>query len=98
LWIVFLVIFQVRFIKVEKKINEILNRLNKTKEEKLNEDLRELREKRDLEERISLKAVQRAEKDRQKAEEKRKQEEAELRSYSTLHREENMTSNKVSTM
>ncbi|XP_064624966.1 coiled-coil domain-containing protein 25-like [Lineus longissimus] len=84
---------EVKTIHVEKKMNEILNRLNKTKEEKLNEDFRGLREKRDVEERTSLKAVQRDLREKEKAEKKRKQEEAELRSYSSLHKEENMTSN-----
>ena len=37
---------QVRLIKVEKRINEIVNRLNKTKEEKF-PNLREEREERD---------------------------------------------------
>ena len=38
--------FKVRTIQVEKKISEIVNRLNKTKEEKV-VNLRELREERD---------------------------------------------------
>lgn len=37
---------QVRIIKVEKRVNEIVNRLNKTKEEKF-PNLREEREERD---------------------------------------------------
>jgi len=38
--------FKVRTIQVEKKISEVVNRLNKTKEEKV-VNLRELREERD---------------------------------------------------
>lgn len=41
---------KVRIIQVEKKISEIVNRLNKTKEEKV-VNLRELREERDRQER-----------------------------------------------
>jgi len=42
--------FQVKIVKVEKRRNEIINRLNKTKQE-LFPDLREQREERDREDR-----------------------------------------------
>lgn len=67
-----------RKIRVEKRINEIVNRLNKTKQEK-KPDLRFEREQRDREERDVKKKLQREQKEREREEEKRKQEEAELR-------------------
>ncbi len=73
---------QVRKIRVEKRINEIVNRLNKTKVEK-KPDLRFEREQRDREERDVKKKQQRDQKEKEREEEKRKQEEAELR-YSSF--------------
>lgn len=83
---------EVRKIRVAKKSNEILNRLNKTKEE-AHPDFRAEREKRDREEREDKKRLLREQREREKEEEKRKKEEAELRSYSTLMKTENMTTN-----
>lgn len=51
-------ILQVRSMHVEKRINEIVNRLNKTKTESF-PLLREEREERDRQEREAAKAVQR---------------------------------------
>lgn len=82
---------EVRTIKVEKK-NEIVNRLNKTKVEK-KPDLRTEREERDRRERETQKEKLREEKQKEKEEEEKKKQEAELRSYSSLMRSENMTSN-----
>lgn len=70
--------FQVRKIKVAKRINEIVNRLNKTKTTK-EIDLRGEREARDKLEREDQKKIQNVLKEKQKEEEKRKREEAELR-------------------
>ena len=47
-------LFQVRKVRVEKRINEIVNRLNKTKEEQ-HPDFRKMREDRDRQERESQK-------------------------------------------
>ncbi|KAK9510495.1 hypothetical protein O3M35_005269 [Rhynocoris fuscipes] len=84
---------EVRKIRVAKRINEIVNRLNKTKREE-HPDLRAEREARDAREREDKKRIQRELREKQKEEEKRKKEEAELRSYSTLMKPENMTSNR----
>jgi DNA primase catalytic subunit len=70
---------QVKKVKVERRINEIVNRLNKTKTEQLNVDFRGQREERDRKEREDQKAVQREIKQKEKEEEKRKQELAEQR-------------------
>ncbi|XP_076329161.1 coiled-coil domain-containing protein 25 isoform X1 [Tachypleus tridentatus] len=83
----------VHSIHVEKKINEIVNRLNKTKEER-HPDLQAEREERDRREREDKKKILREQKEREKEEEKRKKEAAELRSYSSLMKPENMTLNK----
>lgn len=83
---------EVRKIKVNKRINDILNRLNKTKREE-NPNFREEREKRDAKEREDKKKLLREQKDREKESEKKRKEEAELRSYSTLMKPENMVLN-----
>jgi len=67
----------VKSLKVEKK-NEIVNRLNKTREDK-KPDLRAEREERDQHEREGQKAKAREEKRRAKEEEDAKKREAELR-------------------
>jgi hypothetical protein len=98
---------EVRKIKVTKRINEVVNRLNKTKKEEHpgniiilqlyyvisseNLDFRAEREKRDRLEREDKKKVLREQKEREKEEEKRKTEEAELRSYNSLMSSENMS-------
>lgn len=78
---------------VEKRINEIVNRLNKTKEERF-PDLRMEREERDREEREDKRKELQAKRRKEKEEEKRRVEEAQARSYSNLMKTENMTSNK----
>lgn len=84
---------EVRTIQVEKKISEIVNRLNKTKEEKV-VNLRELREERDRLEREGNKKKLREQKQKEKEDEKRRKEEAALRSYDSLMVSQNMVSNK----
>ncbi|XP_022798863.1 coiled-coil domain-containing protein 25-like isoform X2 [Stylophora pistillata] len=84
---------EVRIIKVEKRINEIVNRLNKTKEEKF-PNLREEREERDRLEREDGKQKLREQRQREKEEEKRRKEEAALRSYDSLMDSGKMKSNK----
>lgn len=83
---------EVKTLKVDKKVNEILNRLNKTREDK-KPDLRAEREERDRHEREGQKAKAREEKRRAKEEEDARKRESELRSYSSLMKAENMTSN-----
>lgn len=83
---------EVRKIHVAKRINTIVNRLNKTKRsEEVN--FRAEREERDRNEREDKKKLLREQKEREKAEEKRRQEEAEMRSYNSLFNASNMTSN-----
>ncbi|XP_077257574.1 coiled-coil domain-containing protein 25 [Temnothorax americanus] len=82
----------VRKIHVAKRVNTIVNRLNKTKRsEQVN--LCAEREQRDRNEREDKKKLLREQKEKEKAEEKRRQEEAEIRSYNSLFNTSNMTSN-----
>ncbi|XP_067001884.1 coiled-coil domain-containing protein 25 isoform X2 [Anabrus simplex] len=83
---------EVRKIRVAKRCNDIINRLNKTKKEE-HPDFRAEREQRDRLEREDKKRLLRQQKEKEKEEERRKKEEAELRSYSTLMKLENMTVN-----
>ncbi|XP_074635162.1 coiled-coil domain-containing protein 25-like isoform X2 [Acropora palmata] len=83
---------EVHIMKVEKRINEIVNRLNKTKEEKF-PNLRDEREERDRLEREDGKQKLREQKQREKEEEKRRKEEAALRSYDSLMDSSKMVSN-----
>jgi len=71
-------VLQVKTLRVDKKVNEVLNRLNKTREDK-KPDLRAEREERDRQEREGQKAKAREEKRRAKEEEEAKKREAELR-------------------
>jgi len=87
---------EVKTVMVEKKINEVVNRLNKTKEEKENVDFRALREARDSKERASQRKVQQEQKQREKEEEKYREEQKSLRSYDSLMQESNMQTNKDS--
>jgi hypothetical protein len=83
---------EVRNVRVEKKINEIVNRLNKTREDR-KPDLRAEREERDRREREGQKARAREDKKKEKEEEDAKRRDAEQRSYSTLMKQENMSTN-----
>ena len=78
---------------VEKKVNEIINRLNKTKEEKEDVNFCALREARDAEDRKKLRIQQQEEKALKKEREVQNMKEKELKSYSTLMVEDNMCSN-----
>ncbi|KAH7646358.1 coiled-coil domain-containing protein 14 [Dermatophagoides farinae] len=84
---------QVRSISVQKRINEIVNRLNKTKVVKNNVDLRQEREERDRKERNKEKDIQREIRLREKEETKRREEAAKLRSYDYVMKTENMKTN-----
>ncbi|XP_071440987.1 coiled-coil domain-containing protein 25 [Hetaerina americana] len=83
---------EVRKIRVAKRSNEIVNRLNKTKSER-QPDLRAEREDRDRKEREGERRLQKEKREREKEEERRRAEEAKIRSYSTLMDPGNMTSN-----
>ncbi|KTG46208.1 hypothetical protein cypCar_00005383 [Cyprinus carpio] len=83
---------QVKIVAVEKKINEIINRLEKTKEE-LYPDLAAEKESRDREERNEKKAQLQEQKKKEKEETKKKKETEELRNYSSLMKSDNMTTN-----
>ncbi len=70
---------QVRSIRLEKRLNEVVNRLNKTKDDKGKVDLRAEREDRDRLEREDQKSTAREQKKREKEEAERKAKEAEQR-------------------
>ena len=82
----------VKIVTVEKKVNGILNRLEKTKTEWF-PDLAAEKECRDREERNEKKAQIQEMKKREKEEMKKKREMDELGSYSSLMKIENMSSN-----
>lgn len=84
----------VRKIRVEKRVNEIVNRLNKTKVIKENVDLRGLREERDRKERQDKAAQEKERRKVEKEKEKEREEQAKLRSYASVMVNEKMTSNK----
>lgn len=83
---------EVRKMRVEKRVNDIMNRLNKTKREE-HPDFRAEREKRDADERADKKRLAREIREKEKDDEKRRREEAEIRSYNSLMKSENMTTN-----
>lgn len=83
---------QVRKCKAEKRINEIVNRLNKTKQEAY-PDLAARRETFDQAARQEQKAVRQEASRAEKSAQQQAAKAAELRSYSSLMQEENMTSN-----
>ncbi|XP_003741773.1 coiled-coil domain-containing protein 25 [Galendromus occidentalis] len=82
----------VKKVRVEKRINEIINRLNKTKVER-NIDLREMREERDRKERAAKREEERKQRELEKEEAKKREELNKLKSYDSLMKTENMTSN-----
>ncbi|XP_026689405.2 LOW QUALITY PROTEIN: coiled-coil domain-containing protein 25 [Ciona intestinalis] len=82
---------EVKLTHVEKRINETVNRLNKTKVEKHPDFMQEKEDRMRLE-RNELKKLQ-SEQRKGKEEIKRKREEKELRSYTTLFDENEMKSN-----
>ncbi|KAJ1396392.1 hypothetical protein SESBI_32611 [Sesbania bispinosa] len=83
----------VRTMRVEKRINEIVNRLNKSKVER-KPDLKAEREAVNAAERAERKQLLREKKRREELERLDKERQAELRSYKGLMVAENMTSNK----
>jgi len=79
--------------KVSKRVNMIVNRLNKTKEERT-PDLAAERDKRDQGEKTEKKAVARDQKRKDKEISEKKKQEAELKSYDTMFKSASMRSNK----
>lgn len=79
-------------IRLEKRANEIVNRLNKTKRED-KPDFRVLREERDKEERDEKKVEYKKQQELEKVHQQQREEDAKLRSYDSLMQSENMTSN-----
>lgn len=69
---------EVRKMRVAKRLNTVVNRLNKTKREE-QPNLRAEREERDRSEREDKKKLLRDQKEKEKAEEKKRQDEAEMR-------------------
>ncbi|XP_012259504.2 coiled-coil domain-containing protein 25 [Athalia rosae] len=86
----------VRKMRVAKRLNAIVNRLNKTKKEE-QPNFRAERENRDRSEREDKKKLLRDQKEKEKAEEKKRQDEAEMRSYNSLFSSNNMTTNTENT-
>ncbi len=70
---------EVRKVRLTRRDNAIVNRLNKTKVEKTMVDFREERDKRDRREREEKKRVSKQREEERKAEERRRKEEAEQR-------------------
>lgn len=83
----------VRTIRVEKRINEIVNRLNRTKMERT-PDLKAEREAYNAAEKAVRKAQLREKKRREDMDRMEKERQAELRSYKNLMSSDKMTSNK----
>ncbi|KAF7146839.1 hypothetical protein RHSIM_Rhsim03G0046500 [Rhododendron simsii] len=83
----------VRTVRVEKRINEIVNRLNRTKVER-KPDLKAEREAVNAAERAERKQQLRDKKRREEIERLEKERQAEVRSYKNLMVAEKMTSNK----
>ncbi|KAI9097661.1 hypothetical protein K1719_025432 [Acacia pycnantha] len=83
----------VRTVRVEKRINEVVNRLNKTKVERT-PDFKAEREAVNAAERAERKQQVREKKRREELDRMEKERQAELRSYKGLMVSENMTSNK----
>ena len=79
---------------MSKRENVIVNRLNKTKREVKNPDLRAERESRDKLEREEKKKQYKKIEKQMEEEEKKRKAEAELRSYDRVMNEEQMKSNK----
>ena len=85
---------EVRKVKVEKRINAVINRLEKTKVVIDKVDLRAQREERDARERAKQHQSMKEQRQREKEEQKRKEEIRRLQSYETVMKPEKMTSNK----
>ena len=82
----------VKKVRVEKRVNEIVNRLNRTKVEK-NPDLLEERQQREELEAQERRRAARKRDEEEKALQKQRAEEASLRSYDSLMSKEKMATN-----
>lgn len=83
---------EVRKVRIEKRINEIVNRLNRTKTES-HPDFRAERETRDHLEREGKKQELRLQKEKEREDIKKKKEEQELKCYTSLMKSDNMATN-----
>ena len=83
---------QVRKFRVERRINSIVNRLDKTKLE-THPDFRAEREARDASERQDKKKVIRDQELQKKEAERKRHDESQLKSYASLHKSEKMSTN-----
>lgn len=83
---------EVKLVLVEKKVNEIVNRLEKTKDERY-PDLAAEKESRDREERNEKKAQIQEVKRKEKEEVKKRKDAEDLRCYSSLMTDDKMTTN-----
>lgn len=88
---------EVLSMKVDKRVNDIVNRLNKTKIE-LKPDLQAEKEARDREEREEAKKGLREKRRQEEEAMRKKKEEKELQSYTSLMKSENMSSNAENTV
>uniref|UniRef100_A0A0P4WC09 Coiled-coil domain-containing protein 25 n=2 Tax=Scylla TaxID=6760 RepID=A0A0P4WC09_SCYOL len=84
---------EVRKIRLEKRINEIVNRLNKTKVES-HPNFRQEREERDRQERNLAKKELKEKQQKEKEELERRKKEQELRNYTSLFSSASMKTNK----
>jgi hypothetical protein len=82
-------------VKVEKKLSEVVNRLNKTREER-KPNLQEEREERDRQERAERRKRDDEMRQQEKEEIERKKKEAQERSYSSIMQEDMMKTNEFS--
>lgn len=85
---------EVRKAKVEKRINAIINRLDKTKVIIENVDLRGQREERDAKERAKQHLNMKEQRAREKEEQKLKEDQKRLQSYESVMKTDNMRTNK----
>jgi hypothetical protein len=83
---------KVKTVRVAKRVNLIINRLNKTKVEKY-PDLAAEKEARLREDRVEERARKKQREKEEKEERERKQRERDLRNYTSIMSSENMTSN-----
>ncbi|KAI1724829.1 coiled-coil domain-containing protein 25 [Ditylenchus destructor] len=84
----------VKKVRIEKRVNEIVNRLNKTKVVADDVDFQAEREERDVKERLQEKERIRLQKNREQAEQEQKEREKQMRSYDKVFVEEKMKTNR----
>eukprot|EP00197_Chlamydomonas_leiostraca_P002247 CAMPEP_0202858634 /NCGR_PEP_ID=MMETSP1391-20130828/1078_1 /ASSEMBLY_ACC=CAM_ASM_000867 /TAXON_ID=1034604 /ORGANISM="Chlamydomonas leiostraca, Strain SAG 11-49" /LENGTH=199 /DNA_ID=CAMNT_0049537567 /DNA_START=113 /DNA_END=712 /DNA_ORIENTATION=+ len=84
----------VKRVKVDKKVNDIVNRLEKTRREVANPDFAAEKEAYESQARQQKRAEERAAREAAKAQKEENRRLAELKEYKTLMKEEHMVSNK----